>query len=235
MAKRNKEDKKKAKRKVAAKVRKEKKNNKTYSLFHYEGDFPYDMKIALRRTLKKAPPPEDWSSLKDMNEMFSSMSAMMEGCPDHDSFDRYFPQYTMRFKIQDSHIVFFPYKLRRLILGDQDCFFFPEEVKLPTCTGHQIVFAKHALERLAERYWKDESVEPAARALHFPLMLRSFSKSEFEVTRIGDDMYLHSFGYVDESDGITRCRCHFPIVYRGKYAVAKTFLHDEWLGSTVTN
>jgi len=72
-------------------------------------------------------------------------------------------------------------------------------------------------------------------SLYYPIILYDLRRVEFEVTYLDGEPYLHSYGYLNEKQQKYYGRGHFPIVYKNNLAVAKTFLYDKWLGSTIEN
>lgn len=235
--------KKKKKRKQAALARKNRQCH-VVSFFKYSKDIPHDMVLELKKIVKKVPISQ-WVT-KDGRDFFAALGALLDEIVHTDAFDRYFPRYTLTYEFGFDKCTFKLFKLKRIMIGKSDYYMLPSDIKLPLCGGRKVIFSKHALERLVVRFFsKDKMIEagmedlsmvpisPSLRALHFPLILSRFKKSDFETTIIKDGVFLHSFGFIHNGEEL--CRGHFPIVYEKEYAIAKTFLYDDWLGSTVTN
>lgn len=244
MAKRSKDDKKRSKRQKAAKERRL--HNKEIAEAYFEiGDgFPLDMHQEIKRCINKySLTNRGWKELynKDGDVWSKEFNEMICLSLDQNAFDKYFPRITVHWSLNSKKCLLRPRKLNRVLSLDYICYILP--LKLPLCAGHKIIFSKHSLERLVERFFDQYNMnfKPSARAFYFQVILRELEDSDFEITYLDDIPHLHCFGSTGKTvslNGISNARFgqgHFPLIIKDKYAVAKTFLYDKWLGSTVTN
>jgi len=242
MAKRSKDDKKRAKKKLACRNRREYRNKKKNSFFkviNRIGDnvFPYDMLQEINKVVSYSMSihtSKEWRLLSEKPMFIGHIDNLIKRSVDHQAFSKYFPRYSIGHVIKDGHCYSRPFKTKRVFLANQVCYLAP--VKLPLCGGHDIVFSKHAMERLVQRYGEfvtGMSLSAPQISLFYPLILKDMNDYDFEITYIRDKPHLHSYGKRNKE--MEYGRGQFPIIIKEGVAVAKTFLYDEWLDYNIEN
>lgn len=234
MSKRSKIDRKRLKRAKSALKKKQFNRMLSANFFKIVGDFPYDLKREIIKTINKHPfDNKEWKkNLSDYRMLFALIDGMLKLSINQDVFYKYFPNISIGCYLHSDNIIIFPYKTERVILDNQDCYLLPNDVKIPLCAGHQIVFSKHAMERFMRRYIEEhDNVDYTYSqiSLRYSLMINGIKDADFDTIYINDVPHLRCYGFRDSKVDLTYGKGLFPIIYRKDKALAKTFLYDKWV------
>jgi len=228
VAKRSKSDKKRSKRRDVIKRQRYQRRKVVEGFFRLIGDFPYDMRLELKKAINKHPyNNKEWKRL-DSNTQNYEIDNLSMMVTDQNAFSKYFPWITVYWRIYNNQCIISPCKLDRVFLSNYTYYVLP--IRLPTCDHKTIVFSKHALERYAERFinFYDIDIKPSVSSFILNRIIIFFVKSKNKIVYHKKQACLYCSGVACMDGEFSYLgRGIFPLVLEHEYAVAKTFLLDE--------
>ncbi len=209
--------------------------------------FPFDLKKEIQTLIKKYRlTNRQWKKIDD-GDVLAYVCEMLSCSLNKTVFGKYFPRLTPNFvtKFHAEKIVGGKFdnkcfitcnKLERVLIDGKEYFDIgaDDKIDIPRFCGKKILFTKHACERLVSRsvHFDDEhSHEEEADATIISLFLSNsitiMSRSELSIKESKGQHFLYSDGVtiLDKS----MVMGYFPLTVDGDYAIAKTFLYDNWV------